>query len=138
MISSSRKMKLSMSSLYTHLMILKIYVIMKLSIFLNTDTESILQRCSVKKVFLEILQNSQQNTCARVSFLITLQAEVCNFIKKETLAQVFSCEFCKISKTTFSHRTPPMAASADNINFFDSQLMQQVLIVEKLYKVCKN
>ena len=23
--------------------------------------------------------------------------EACNFIKKETLAQVFSCEFCKIS-----------------------------------------
>ena len=27
-----------------------------------------------KKVFLEILQNSQENTCARVSFLIELQA----------------------------------------------------------------
>ena len=27
-----------------------------------------------KKVFLEILQNSQENTCARVSFLIKLQA----------------------------------------------------------------
>ena len=26
------------------------------------------QRCSVKKVFLEISQNSQENTCARVSF----------------------------------------------------------------------
>ena len=25
----------------------------------------------------------------------------CNFIKKETLAQVFSCEFCEISKKTF-------------------------------------
>ena len=34
-----------------------------------------------------------------------------NFIKKETLAQAFSCEFCKISKNTFSHRTTPMAAS---------------------------
>ena len=34
-----------------------------------------------------------------------------NFIKKETLAQVFSCEFCKISKNTFSYRTPPVAAS---------------------------
>ena len=32
------------------------------------------------------------------------------FIKKETLAQVFSCEFCKISKHTFSYRTPPVAA----------------------------
>ena len=31
-------------------------------------------RCSVKKVFLEISQNSQENTCARVSFWITLQA----------------------------------------------------------------
>ena len=28
----------------------------------------------LKKVFLEILQNSQENTCARVSFLIKLQA----------------------------------------------------------------
>ena len=27
--------------------------------------------------------------------------EACNFIKKETLAQVFSCEFYKISKNTF-------------------------------------
>ena len=42
-----------------------------------------------------------QNTCAIVSFLIKLQVEACNFIKKETLAQVFSCEFCKISKSTF-------------------------------------
>ena len=27
--------------------------------------------------------------------------EACNFIKKETLAQVFSCEFFEISKSTF-------------------------------------
>ena len=33
-------------------------------------TEEVVQRCSVKKVFLEISQNSQENTCARVSFLI--------------------------------------------------------------------
>ena len=33
------------------------------------------------------------------------------FIKKETLAQVFSCGFCKISKNTFSYRTPLMATS---------------------------
>ena len=38
-------------------------------------------------------QNWQKNTCARVSFLITLQAWACSFIKKETLAQMFSCEF---------------------------------------------
>ena len=49
--------------------------------------------------------------CARVSFLIKLQAEACNFIKKETLAQLFSCEFYKISKNTFSYRASPVAAS---------------------------
>ena len=37
--------------------------------------------------------------------------QVCNFIKKETLAQVFSCEFCEISKNTFLHKTPIVAAS---------------------------
>ena len=36
--------------------------------------EAVVQRCSVIKVFLEISQNSQENTCARVSFLIKLQA----------------------------------------------------------------
>ena len=34
------------------------------------------RRCSIKKVFLEILQNSQENTCARDSFLIKLQAKI--------------------------------------------------------------
>ena len=33
--------------------------------------EVVVQRFSVKKVFLEISQNSQENTWARVSFLIT-------------------------------------------------------------------
>ena len=36
----------------------------------------------------------------------------CSFIKKETLAQVFFCEFCEISKNTFFNRTPLVAASA--------------------------
>ena len=36
---------------------------------------------------------------------------VCNFIYKETVAQVFSCEFCEISKNAFSYRTPLVAAS---------------------------
>ena len=31
-------------------------------------TEPVVRKCSVKKVFLEISQNSQENTCARVSF----------------------------------------------------------------------
>ena len=53
------------------------------------------QRCCIKKTFLEISQNSQENTCARVPFSIK------NFNKKETLKQVFFREFCEISKNTF-------------------------------------
>ena len=47
---------------------------------------SVAQTCSVKKVFLVISQNSLENTCARVSFLIKLQGSAFNFIRKETLA----------------------------------------------------
>ena len=35
------------------------------------------------------------------SFLMQLQTLGCSFIKKETLVQVFSWEFCKISKNAF-------------------------------------
>ena len=40
-----------------------------------------------------------------------LPASACNFTKKETLAQVFFCEFCKIFKNTFSYSILPVAAS---------------------------
>ena len=44
-----------------------------------------------------------------------------NFIKKEALALVFSCEFCEISNNTILHRTPVVAASDENctVSFFD-------------------
>ena len=60
--------------------------------------EAVVQRCSGKKMFLEILQNSQENTSVRVSFPIKLQASGLKIYQKETLALVFSCEFCEISK----------------------------------------
>ena len=46
--------------------------------------EVVVQRCSVKRCSSKL---------------------ACNFIKKETRAQVFSCEFCEISKNTFSPAT---------------------------------
>ena len=57
---------------------------------------------TAKKLFLKISHKLQENTCVRVSFLIKLQAETCIFIKKETVTQVFSCEFCEIFKNIFS------------------------------------
>ena len=77
--------------------------------------EAVVQMCSVKKVFLEISRNSQEDVCARASVLIKLQtwfaARFATLLKKEILAQVFSYEFCEISKNTFSYRTRPVAAS---------------------------
>ena len=55
-------------------------------------TEALVRRCSLKKVFLEISQNSQE-----FSFLIKLQA--CNFIKKELLHRCFSANFVKFLRT---------------------------------------
>ena len=51
-------------------------------------------------MFFKISQNSQENACARVSFLTKLLASL-HFIKKDTLAQVFSCEFCETDKNAF-------------------------------------
>ena len=62
---------------------------------------------SVKKVFLKILQHSQENTCVGASFLIKLQA----LTKKETPTQLLSCEFYKIFKIAFLCTTHPVATS---------------------------
>ena len=75
--------------------------------------EAVSKRCSFKKVFLEISLNSKENTGARVTFLTKLQVLDPSFffnkvaglrpaiLLKETLAQVFPCEFCEISKNIF-------------------------------------
>ena len=69
-------------------------------------------------MFSKISQNPQKNTSTRVSFLIKLQVETCNFIKKETLAQTFSCKFWKICKSIYFYRTPLVNAS-DNRYFWE-------------------
>ena len=66
-----------------------------------TPTEAATGGVLLKKLFLKISQNSQENTCARVSFLINCKSEACNFIRKETLALMFSGEFCEIFKNTY-------------------------------------
>ena len=50
-----------------------------------------------------------------------LRPEACNFIKKETLAQVFSCEFCEISKNIFS--TEHLRATASGKGFITKRLV---------------
>ena len=56
-------------------------------------------------MFLEISQNPRQKTCARVCFLIKLQAwEVCNFIKKETVENSETSEISEILFQEFQIR----------------------------------
>ena len=63
-------------------------------------------------MFLEILENWQENTCARVSVLVNLQDLALNFMRKETLAQLFSFEFCNIFKNTVFIENLQATASA--------------------------
>ena len=56
-----------------------------------------------------ISQNSQEKTCVRASLFFN------KVIKKEALAQVFSCEFCEIFKSTFF--TEHLWTTASGINF---------------------
>ena len=62
------------------------------------------------------------------------KSHACNFIKKETLAQVFPCEFCKISQKTFSYRSLPMAAS----EIKTSQTGQQTITTNILSNISRN
>ena len=59
-------------------------------------------------MFLQTLQNSQENTCARVSFFTKL---LIYSVQKQSVRCV--PYFCEIPKNTFSYRTPPVAASED-------------------------
>ena len=82
------------------------------------------RRCSVKKVFSEILQNSQENTCARDSFL--------------TLAQVFSCEFYKISKNTFLQNTTGRLLLTIHYLFDTNKLTGTILDLESCKSRCMS
>ena len=78
------------------IVIMTMRIIMK--IMNSTSSEAVAQRCSVKKVFLEISQNSQENTCTKVSFLMKLPAT----LLKETLwRRCFPVNFAKFLRTPF-------------------------------------
>ena len=63
--------------------------------------------CSAEKVFLEISQNSYENTCARVSFLIKLQARGLQlYYEREPGKGVFLWILRNFYKNTFSYNTP--------------------------------
>ena len=75
-------------------------------------------------MFLETSQNSQEF------------AEACNFIKKETLAQVISCEFYEIFKNNFLTEHLRTAASQirSDILIISDVFVRRVYLLECIYK----
>ena len=70
-----------------------------------TNTRSSHRRCSVKK---DVLRNFAKFTGKHLCQSLFFNKVAGKAIKKETLPQVFSCEFCEISKNTFStEHLPP-------------------------------
>ena len=76
--------------------------------FVDCFVTSALSRSShlevfVKKVFLEISENSQENTCVRVSFLVKLQTFMrpATLLKKRFWHRCFPVNFAKFIKTRF-------------------------------------
>ena len=69
------------------------------------SSEVVVWRCSVEKVFLEISQNSQENTCARASFLIKFQARSATSLKKRPWHRCFPMNFLKFLRTPFLQNT---------------------------------
>ena len=76
---------------------------------LRRDTISI----SIHEVISEDESKILRNRSSRPVVQSSSRPKACNFIKKEILAQVLSCESCEISKNTFWYRTPLMAASGE-------------------------
>ena len=65
------------------------------------SVRNIHRRCSVRKRSVRNFPKFTGKHLCQGLFSIKLQALAHNFINKETLAQVFSCEVCEISKSTF-------------------------------------
>ena len=78
------------------------------NLFWLTHIAEAVQRCSVKNVFLQVSQNSQESTW--VSFLIKLQPKACNIIKKDSGAGVFLWILQNFWEHIF-YRTPPVSDS---------------------------
>ena len=89
------------------------------------ELEAVIQGCSLKKgVLRNFTKYTGKHQCQSLFFnkFAGLRPEACNFIKKESLAQVFSCGFCEISKNSFfKEHLWWLPLSCIWINFISSQ-----------------
>ena len=91
---------------------------MKLYITPKSDLQyrSSHQRCSVKKgVLRNFTKFTGKHLRQSLFFNKIAGLRPATLLKKETLAQVFSCEFCEISKNAFSTEHPRTNASDNTL-----------------------
>ena len=75
-------------------------------LFHSEYPEAVVQRCSVKNVFLRISQNSQKNTCVGVSFFTEVTSLRDQLLKRYCTPEK-ACNFIFLTKTL-----------SKNMNFF--------------------
>ena len=74
-------------------------------------SEVVVRRCSIKRgVLRNFAEFTGKHLCQSLFFNKVVGIRPASLLRK-TRAQMFSYEFCEISKNTFCYRTPLMAAS---------------------------
>ena len=76
-------------------------------------TDRLFQKYTLQNSYFETLPESTKKVfreSKKIFALFSKLSQVRNFIKKETLAQVFFYEICEISRNTLFYRTPLVAA----------------------------
>ena len=82
----------------------------------------------MKNLHLKSEVNLKSLSVEKISYV----GQACSFIRIETLAHVFSCEFGKISKNTFSYRTPQVIAS---VQYYFLRKNRHIQFCKELYQL---
>ena len=100
----------------------------------NTAKISFTENNSFFPFFFSYCRSSHRRCSVR-----TPEPEASNFIKKKTLAQMFSCEFCEISKNTFFTEHLQATASANMLlklaNSYVSTSLQKIRNILSNYEI---
>ena len=78
---------------------------------LNLIELLISQKQSPRGVLKNFAKFTGKRLCQSIFFNKVADLRPADFIKRETVVQVFSCEFCEIFKNIFFYRTPLVTAS---------------------------
>ena len=89
--------------------------------------EAVIERSSAKKLFLKISKNSQENPCARVSFLIKLQ------LRKRFWHKRFLVNIAKFLRTPFLQNIRVAASGKIRTKSLKSVKFQFQLFLTTLY-----